>query len=144
MFVTIWRCWWQNLWHKCLNVGDRRLSSKKILVSKTPKTVINIIELLPTHFVSHICHQYRCSRHWRLNMIWKYFQERISTIFLFLENHFLNSSAMFEYEVYRTITGTHVNLGCDSSFGRIDQVEMVTKGITKGYPFEKNDFFVVF
>ena len=49
----------------------------------------------------------------------------------------MNSSAMFEYEVYRTITGTHVNLGCDSSFGRIDQVEMVTKGITKGYPFEK-------
>ena len=74
----------------------------------------------------------------------KIFSRKISTIFSFLENHFWNSSAMFEYEVYRTITGTHVNLGCDSSFGRIDQVEMVTKGITKGYPFEKNDFFVVF
>ena len=32
-----------------------------MLVTKTAKAVINISKLSPTHFVSNICHQYRCS-----------------------------------------------------------------------------------
>ena len=53
MMVTDWRCWWQNHY-----VGDffRYVGD----FFQCIKSVINILNLSPTHFVSNIRRQHRC------------------------------------------------------------------------------------
>ena len=77
-------CWLQSCWWHC-DVGDLKLETvlecwrqnsnfgdlfwmlvpdaqvKRMLVTKMAKTVTNIVILSPTHFVSNIRHQHRCS-----------------------------------------------------------------------------------
>ena len=72
MLVTEFRYWWH-----LLVVGARSLCWRRYRdpVTKTAKTVINISKLLPTHLVSNIRHQHRCSRfigmHWCWWQIWE-------------------------------------------------------------------------
>ena len=43
-------------------VPDVNVQRQRMLVTKIAKTVTNIFKLSPTHFVSNIRHQHRCSR----------------------------------------------------------------------------------
>ena len=51
------RCWWQNYY-----VGDFFIMLTILCI----KSVTNISKLSPTHFVSNIHHQHRCSLDWAL------------------------------------------------------------------------------
>ena len=64
-----------------------------MLVAKTAKTVTNISKLSPTHFVSNICHQHRCSH--IANMHWMHYHLEI----LFEFGNQIRSNACFEAPV---------------------------------------------
>ena len=68
MLVTY--SWWRWCWWASFDVGeifwmlvpDVNIEKGCMLVAKMVKTVINIVELSPTHFVFNIRHQHQCNR----------------------------------------------------------------------------------
>ena len=62
-----------------------------ILVTKIAKTVTNILELSPTHFVANIRHQHRCHSSMSFNRI----QILIFTFTQYLENSIANEQPLY-------------------------------------------------
>ena len=98
MLLTI--CWWQ-FWVLVLNANLKR---QRMLVTKTAKTVTNISNLSPKHFVSNIRHQQQCS--WNIQS-WKWHNNESKTLTSTASHvidpvpcHFIYHSVFPEYQDY--------------------------------------------